>query len=331
MIFHPAIIGLTLCSLIVVVFLTYASMVGIQILRFWDPASGEERQLALERKTYLISTILYYVMACELLSLFLYVFTAEENHDLFVGAMCAAGTLNVNGFGYPALLVRLVSFIACGVWMVVNYTDNNGFDYPLIRFKQLLLLAITLLVMVETVLQFNYLLRLEPRVITSCCSTIFADDARNIAGEIIRLPGRGTAIVFYLLTGLVLLTGIDFLVKGRMAVSFTCLSATLSVVSLGAILSFISAYYYQQPTHHCPFCLLKPEYHAIGYALYSALSIAGIAGTGVGVVHPFRNRSSLKTIVPGIQRQLCAVAVTGHSLFAVIATWPILFSDFRMV
>jgi hypothetical protein len=331
LIIHPAIIGLTLCSLIVVVFLIYASMVGIQILRFWDPASGEEQQLTLERKTYLISTILYYVMACELFSLFLFVFIAEESHDLFIGAMCAAGTLNVNSYGYPALLARLISFVACGVWIVVNYTDSNGFDYPLIRFKQTMLLGITLLVVIETVLQFNYLLRLEPKIITSCCGTIFTDDAGNIAGEIIRLPEWGTKIIFYLLTVLTLLTGIYFVCKGERAVLFSCLSTALLVVSLGAILSFISVYYYEQPTHHCPFCLLKKEYSSIGYALYSALFIAGIAGIGVGVIHPFRTRFSIKRIVPVIQKQLCAVAVTGHTLFAVIATWPILFSDFKLV
>lgn len=331
MIINPAIIGLTLCSFIVLAFLIYASMVGIQILRFWDTASGEEQQLLLEKKTYLISTILYYVMACEIISLFLYVFIAEESHDLFIGAMCAAGTLNVNGYGYPTLLVRLFSFILCGVWIVLNYLDNKGYDYPLIKFKQVFLLGITLVVIMETTLQFNYLLRLEPEIITSCCGTIFSDGAGNVAGEIIRLPVRGTQISFYLLTALTLLTGINFLLKGKPAVLFSCLSGTLLVVSLGALLSFISVYYYEEPMHHCPFCLLKKEYFYIGYALYSTLFIAGIAGVSVGVIQAFRNRISIKEIVPIIQKQMCVVAVTGHGLFAVIATYPLVFSDFKMV
>lgn len=331
MIINPAIIGLSLCSVIVLFFLIYASGVGVQILRFWDIASGEEQQLLLEKKTYLISTILYYVMACELFSLFLYVFIAEENHDLFIGAMCAAGTLNVNGYGYPTLMARLASFLLCGVWLVVNYADNSGFDYPLIKFKQVFLFGITLLVIIETVLQFNYLLRLEPEIITSCCGTLFNDDAENIAGDIIRLPVRGTQVAFYLLTVLTLLAGGYFFLKGKGAVRFSFLSTALLVVSLGALLSFISVYYYEEPMHHCPFCLLKKEYFYVGYALYSTLFIAGIAGVGVGVLQPFCNRSSIKEVVPEIQERLCAVAVGGHMLFAVIVTYPLIFSDFKLV
>ena len=36
---------------------------GIRIIRRWDLTSGSEEQLALERRTYLISTILSYVFA----------------------------------------------------------------------------------------------------------------------------------------------------------------------------------------------------------------------------------------------------------------------------
>ena len=69
-----------------------------------------KRQLILERKTYLISTLLTYLLGFELLSLFLYVFTADQLHTFFVGAMCAAGTLYVNGYGYPALILKVVIF-----------------------------------------------------------------------------------------------------------------------------------------------------------------------------------------------------------------------------
>ena len=246
-----------LCTIIVTIFLLYACLIGIQILRFWDISSGEEQQLLLEKKTYLISSILYYVMLCEIFSLFLFVFIAEDGHELFIGAMCAAGTLNVNDYGYPTLLVRLISFILCGVWIVVNYIDNNGYDYPLIKFKQIFLFGITLLIIFEGFLQFNYLLRLEPEIITSCCGTIFSDETGNVAGEIIRLPVLQTEIVFYLVTILTVLTGGYFLYTGKQALLFSCLSFALLIVGLTAILSFIAVYYYEEPTHHCPFACLK--------------------------------------------------------------------------
>ena len=83
---------------------------GIRILRNWDLKNGSELQLSLERKTYLISTIMSYAFGFQLLSLFLFIFTADKLASLFTGAMCAAGTLNVNGFGYPALLFQDYQF-----------------------------------------------------------------------------------------------------------------------------------------------------------------------------------------------------------------------------
>lgn len=111
MILHPAVIANVVASLIISGALVYAGYYGIQILRRWDLRSGDEFQLILERRTYLISTILTFACGLELMSLFLYVFTANNLCPLFVGAMCAAGTLNVNPFGYPTLVLKIVSFL----------------------------------------------------------------------------------------------------------------------------------------------------------------------------------------------------------------------------
>ena len=63
-----------------------------------------------------------------------------------------------------------------------------------------------------------------------------------------------------------------------------------------AILSFISPYFYELPTHHCPFCILQSEYGYIGYLLYGALFGSAVTGMGVGVLMPFRNIASLSEI-----------------------------------
>jgi len=104
----------------------YASSYGIQILKRWDLRSGSEGQLILERKTYLVSTLLSTLLGVHLLSLFLFIFTADELHSLFVGAMCAAGSLYVNGYGYPALVLKMVNVILAGLWLILNTVDNRG-------------------------------------------------------------------------------------------------------------------------------------------------------------------------------------------------------------
>ena len=119
--------------------LVAAALYGVQILRHWDLRSGSELQLKLERQTYLISTFVAYAFAFELISMFLFIFTADSLHGYFVGAMCAAGSLNANHWGYPAIILRIVNFLLAGLWLLVNYTDNQGYDYPLIRMKYFLL------------------------------------------------------------------------------------------------------------------------------------------------------------------------------------------------
>ena len=67
MIFHPAIIALLLGSLLTGLMLLYSSYYGIRILRHWDIGSGSELQLGLERRTYLISTVMSYAFGFQLL------------------------------------------------------------------------------------------------------------------------------------------------------------------------------------------------------------------------------------------------------------------------
>ena len=131
MIQHPAILALMTASLIISGLLLYAGWFAIQILKNWDLASGSELQLQLERRTYLIATIMSYALLFQIISLFLYLYTADGLHILFTGAMCAAGTLQVNSYGYPALILKLINCLLAGCWLIVNHTDTRGYDYPL--------------------------------------------------------------------------------------------------------------------------------------------------------------------------------------------------------
>ena len=133
MIIHPSIIALFVSSLLVSFIVLYAAYYGLQILRKWDIKSGSELQLALERRTYLISTFLNYTLGFQLISLFLYLFVVDHLHTFLVGAMCAAGSLYANDYGYPTLILKLINFLFVGVWLILNYTDNRADDYPLIK------------------------------------------------------------------------------------------------------------------------------------------------------------------------------------------------------
>ena len=110
--------------------------------------------------------------------------------------------------------------------------------------------------------------------------------------------------------------------------TFSYFSTWLFFFSFVAVISFISLYFYQLPTHHCPFDLLQGDYNYIGYPLYLSLFAAGITGAGTGVIDRFKDISSLKSVIPGLQKRLCLFSMIGFTVFTLIATYPIIFSGF---
>ncbi len=332
---HPAILALLVSSLIISGMLLYAGRYGKQILDKWDLTSGSELQLKLERSTYLISTILSYALLFQILSLFLYIYTADDIHTLFSGAMCAAGTLNVNANGYPTLILKVINCLLAGVWLIINYADTRGYDYPLIKAKYSLLAIMSMLLLLETLLQFGYFSQLKGDVITSCCGSLFSSESRSIAGELAGLPQGIMQPLFFAAMAATLFSAALFYRSGidnqeRSGYLFSAVCTLTFVISAASLISFIGPYFYQLPTHHCPFCILQRDYGYVGYLLYAALLGGAVAGIGVGCLMPFTGRASLKQVIPSLQRRLAAIAVMFYLLFAIAVSCRMLFTDFRL-
>ncbi|MFZ2312681.1 MAG: hypothetical protein WAV82_08695 [Methylobacter sp.] len=328
MILHPTVIANLLAVYISSGMVLYALYYGVQILKSWDIQSGHELQLVLERKTYLISTLLSYVFGLQLLSLFLFIFTADSLTPLFVGAMCAAGTLNVDAFGYPTLVLKIFSFILAGLWLVLNYADNQGYDYPLIKKKYLLLAFIAPFIFLEAILESAYFLSMKADVITSCCGSLFSSErVTGIGSEIASLPAMPMMWVFYSAMLCTLLCGIFFYLKGVGGYLYAALSLLMFFISLVSIVSFISLYIYELPTHHCPFCIIMEEYNYIGYLLYMLLFGATVSGLGVGALIPFRQVESLQSMLSGFISKLALTSIILYAAFTALITYEIVSSS----
>jgi hypothetical protein len=328
MVFHPLIIALGFASLLISFMILYSSWFAVQILKHWNLRSGSEQQVNLERRTYLISTLLAYLFGFELLSLFLFIFTADRLQTFFVGAMCAAGTLYVNGFGYPALILKVINFLLAGLWLILNYADNKGYDYPLIKKKYLFLLFIAPLILSETILQALFFLRLKPDIITSCCGSLFRATENGLLPEVYALPALPMKFGFYLSLVLTAGLGLYFYKKGRGGILFALMAAVSFLFTILSIFSFISLYVYQLPTHRCPFCILQGEYGYVGYPIYFSVLGSAISGVGVGMLMPFRKIESLSQIIPRIQKRLVLVSLVLFLLLALIVTYRMVFTSF---
>jgi hypothetical protein len=326
MIFQPAIITLLLASATGALLLAACAPYALRVLRSWDLASGAEYQLRLERRTYLVSTIVAFVLAAQVLALLLFVFNADRMALMFVGAMCAVGTLNANAFGFPALLTQIAVFFLACTWLILNHLDTRAEDYPLMRVKYGFLLAIMPVLALAGWLQLRYFLGLKADVITSCCGSLFSEGTA-LAGDLAGFPPGPAMLALYGTLAATLAVGAACLKTGRGAPVYAAASVIAFTVSLAGIVSFLSLYAYEHPHHHCPFCLLKPEYGYQGYALYAPLFGAATAGLGAGAVAPFAKVASLVQRAPALARRLVAVSMALFAAFAAVASLIILRSN----
>ncbi len=330
MILNPAILALVAGSAATALMIAGASVFGLQIIRGWDLSSGSERQLRLEKKTYLISTVMAYAMGFQVISLFLFIHTADSLCTMFTGAMCAAGSLAVNGYGYPVFVLKIVNFLFAGLWLIINHADNRAHDYPLIRKKYALLLFIAPFILTEAVLQAVYFFSLEADVITSCCGSLFSAEGKGAVQSAMSIPVGPVRTAFFASIAGVIATGIYAYLRGRGVYLFSAVSLAAFIISSAAVVLLISLYIYELPTHHCPFCILKREYHYIGYLLYATLLTGAVAGMGAGMLQPFRHIGSLAGVVPLLQRRLIAVTLVMYVLFAAVSVYKMVFTTFTL-
>ncbi|MBS1129829.1 MAG: hypothetical protein H6R16_831 [Proteobacteria bacterium] len=333
MLFQPAIIALLMAAGVAVLMLLAAAPFAVQVIRHWDIHSGSERQLALERRTYLFSTLLSFVMLAQLAALLLFVFNADRLSVMFVGAMCAVGTLNVNGYGFPSLIAQMAVFFLAAMWLAINHVDTQARDYPLVRIKYALLLLLLPVLAIGFWLEFQYFSALKANVITSCCGSMFSGEAKTIAAEASGLEPLPALWLFY--TSMAAAIGVALWHWRRASRASGYLLALSSaggfVAAITGVLSFISLYIYEHPHHHCPFCILKPEYDYQGYWLYIPLFVATAAGLGAGATQPFARVPSLAKIIPAISSRLSGVTAAGYILFTALATWFVLTSNLILI
>ncbi|RDH89601.1 MAG: hypothetical protein DIZ77_15435 [endosymbiont of Seepiophila jonesi] len=330
MLLNPAIMALVLVSAVVSLMLLLAAGFGLQVVRHWDINSGSERQLNLERRTYLISTLLTWAFASELVSLLLFIYNAESMSGQFVGAMCATGVLNVNEWGWPTLFLKMTIFFSGAAWLALNYLDNQGYDYPLVKLKYVLLLLIVPMVLAEFYVQLRHFLEMDPDVITSCCGALFSADAEGVAAEVSSLQPRSAMFALYGTGVAALGSGVWYGLKRSGGPLFAILSGAAFVMALVAIVSFVSLYIYEHPHHHCPFCILKSGHDYAGYFLYIPLFFATALAFGAGMIAPWKRVPSLTEAVERDAPRLTWMAIGLFGVFYLIATWAVVSSNLVM-
>jgi hypothetical protein len=330
MLISPAVLALNGAGVIVTLLLLLAASYALQVLRHWDITSGSERQLGLERRTYLISILVAWCFVAEILSLLLFVYNAEQLSSQFVGAMCATGVLNAGPWGWPALFLKIGVFFAGAAWLSLNRIDNRSPDYPLVRVKYGLLLAIVPLAALAATAQWLFFLGLDPDVITSCCGALFTPQGDGVAAEVAGLDPAASLVAMYLSGLALLIGGTRYRLQRRGGGLFALLGGGAFAIALAAIVSCVALYVYEHPHHHCPFCLLKSGHGFTGYWLYVPLFSATALALSVGLMERWRRLPALTAVIDSEGRRLAAASLLLFALFYAVATYLVVDSRLTM-
>ncbi|MCL7487138.1 MAG: nucleoporin NDC1 [Desulfobulbaceae bacterium] len=333
MIFHPGILALVSGSALVTLMMMYAAFLGGVVVVRWDFQSSSAGQLSLERKTCLISTIMNYVLGFQVVSTFLFIYTVDDIHKLFVGAMCATGSLNANPVGWQALLSKIIVCFAAGFWIVMNYLDQTAEDYPLVRLKYSILIILLPLFVGDSFLQLRYFLGLDPDIITSCCGSLFSESGGGVASGLSGLPVKQAMTVFYLVSSFLLVVSFLCLYSKKTFLRYlhTFTAFVLIITALAGMVSFVSIYIYELPSHHCPFDMFQGHYGFIGYPLYISLFCGVFFGMLPGIFHPLRRIASLRETLQRIEKRWIVVSMSSVLLFMLIATYRITTSNLTYI
>lgn len=321
MMVQTPVLALALADLLSLLLLIPSGLFALHLLRHWNPDSGHARQLRLEKRTYLVGAVLGVVFLAQILMLPLFVHTVDRMAVQIVGAMCAVGTLNANAWGFPALQSRIALFFLAAAWLVLHHVDTRAPDYPLTRAKYVLVLAIVPLAAVTAIFQFIYFAKLDPDVITSCCGSLFSRGTESVTAHMAGLPPAPMMILLYTTLALALLSGLVYLRWRRGLLLFGALSTLSFPVAIAGIITFVSLYVYEHPLHHCPFCLLQPEYGHIGYALYLPLFMGTALGFGLGLTAALARRDSVRRVLSHSAPPLVITAGIGLLVFTALTAW----------
>ena len=269
-----------------------AFLVTLGLLKKWDFNAFTAEQFTLENRSYLVMTIIFFVILLKVVLLPYFVYTIDNLSDLIPGAMCGAGVIKANVYGNPLLVLKIIILFLSGLWLTVNSIDLGAKNYPYLKLKSWFFVFIFILLSTEFALDMLYFTHIETSNPVSCCSVIFGQTG-GANGLPFGLDIPKLMILFYLLFLLLVLA-----ILADNALLTIIASILFASISYYAVVYVFGTYIYELPTHQCPFCMLQDHYYYIGYLVWGLLFLGTFFALDSAIIYYFFkiNSKELKKI-----------------------------------
>ena len=259
------VIVLLFIEVILFLFAVYSVLIAINILKNWNFESTTKDQYNLEKKSFLISTIIYFTIIAKSFMFLFFASTLDSLASIVPGAMCAAGIINANSYGNILLFLKIIIIFIFALWIILNKLDLKSTTYPYIKKKYFVYIIAFILLCLEIILDYLYFSNISTSKPVLCCSVVFgASNATN--GLPFNLSVDMMLIIFYILYLLIIISN-----KTKQNIISFISSIVFLFVAYYSVTYFFGTYIYELPTHKCPFCMLQKEYHYVGYLVWISL------------------------------------------------------------
>jgi hypothetical protein len=253
--------------------LLYAVVYATELVRHWQPALADERQLLLEHKNYLLGAISQFVLLFQVFGLAFFMLSANVHlPSLIKGAMCASGVLAANEYGYPLLAVKTGSIGVYSLFLCLQYLDNQEPTYPLTPKKYIFLFPSFVLLLLDLTLQVLFYEGINPDRIVTCCSLTFLGNPPNET-SLLTVSNLVKPVLLLFTASFVLLVAMLLKIgnKKLQNIYFQALVVILYLASaVFSLKHFFVKYIYGLPTHNCLFDLFLPIYYSVGFIIFGA-------------------------------------------------------------
>lgn len=254
-----------------------AAFNGFPLWKNWNIKSDAEAQYSLEKKVYLIITVLFLAFSLRILMFPLWFFTLHTMIPSVPGAMCLVGVHNINpSVSYVASALKLITPVFYAYWLILNMLDRKIETQPFMKQKLWLLTPLGILILIESILDTSFFFSVAPRQV-SCCTSLFDIPRGDILQVVTESPWLWV-VVFY---------GLSIVFSAEAAYFFTAQKKSIHrengwwfgektimfiqtffiiLIFITFILSLhtkISPLFLGLPFHHCIFCLCQEVWDAL--------------------------------------------------------------------
>ncbi|GAA4830256.1 hypothetical protein [Algivirga pacifica] len=240
---------------------------GVRIIAGWDEVAVSEKQLQLERQTYLVSSVVRFALLFQLFSLILFMVTVNIHiPPLIKGAMCAQGVLSVNEYGYPLLYLKVLAVFLYVLFLSMNYLDDREPTYPLTPLKYWLIPPIAIILLVELLLMYLFFAGITPDIITTCCSVAFSDWGDDTT--VWTLSEEWIDYLLWVFGGLYITILLLNARKGIAPYWTLLIGVGYVVIAILLLKLHFVKYIYGLPSHLCLYDIFLSQYHYVGFGLF---------------------------------------------------------------